>query len=115
MYQTQLTTYTDAVPDVPKSAMTSIEALPNVTDSFMTYIEDLPNVTDSFMTYIEAVPELETGINTGLCYRRDQAACVPWVASIFALCKILASKHINLKQDLISRYLLSVTHGSAGP
>ena len=86
MYQTQSMTYTDAVPDVPKSAMTSIEALPNVTDSFMTYIEDLPNVTDSFMTYIEAVPELETGINTGLCYRRDQAACVPWVASIFALC-----------------------------
>ena len=44
MYQTQLTTYTEAVPDVPKSAMTSIEALPNVTDSFMTYIEAVPEL-----------------------------------------------------------------------
>ena len=53
----------------------------------MTYIEAVPDMYTRLIsiTYIEAVPELEAGVNTGLCYRGDQAACVPWVPSIFAL------------------------------
>ena len=56
-------------------------------------IEAVPIVPKTLRTYIEAVPELETCIHSGFCYRGDQAACVAWVPSVFALCTIVSLLH----------------------